>query len=51
MFCCVCRWLLCLQERLKALLEERKKLVEGGAESGHSHARSASNGEWDRAKS
>ncbi|WIA18967.1 hypothetical protein OEZ85_003636 [Tetradesmus obliquus] len=32
------------QERLKALLEERKKLVEGGAESGHSHARSASNG-------
>lgn len=51
MFCCVCRWLLCLQERLKALLEERKKLVEGGAESGHSHARSASNGEWDCAKS
>jgi hypothetical protein len=37
--------LLCVQERLKALLEERKKLVEGGAEPGHSHARSASNGE------
>lgn len=33
------------QERLKALIEERKKLVEGGNEQGQSHARSASNGE------
>jgi hypothetical protein len=40
---------ICRQERLKALLEERKKLVECGAEAGgHSHARSASNGEGQR---